>query len=171
VSRDGCRVPLPWNGDVPPYGFGPAGCDLSWLPSPPAWAALSVTAQTGDPTSTLELYRAALRLRREHPALADEGKTITWLETEPGLLAFTRDTASGTGAAGGVVADRGAAGSGGDGRSAGGVVCAVNLSGAPMRIDGYGRPLLASEPLPDTADGVPVLPVDTAAWFEAPQGG
>src|SRR5262249_28395795 len=24
LGRDGCRVPLPWSGSAPPYGFGPA---------------------------------------------------------------------------------------------------------------------------------------------------
>ena len=28
-GRDGCRVPLPWSGDEPPYGFSPAGADAS----------------------------------------------------------------------------------------------------------------------------------------------
>ncbi len=63
-GRDGCRVPIPWEGDRPSYGFGPGGA--SWLPQPPEWARLSVAAQTGVPGSTLELYRSALALRREH---------------------------------------------------------------------------------------------------------
>jgi alpha-glucosidase len=44
--RDGCRVPLPWSGHSPPYGFGPGD---SWLPQPGEWAALSVAAQQGEP--------------------------------------------------------------------------------------------------------------------------
>ncbi|MFD0820002.1 glycoside hydrolase family 13 protein, partial [Micromonospora zhanjiangensis] len=52
-SRDGCRVPLPWHGDTPPYGFGPDGSTRSWLPAPTTWGPLSVAAQTGDPASTL----------------------------------------------------------------------------------------------------------------------
>ena len=36
VGRDGCRVPLPWSGDAPPFGFGPSG--TPWLPQPAAWA-------------------------------------------------------------------------------------------------------------------------------------
>ncbi len=64
VGRDGCRVPVPWSGDAPPYGFGP-GDDQPWIPQPDGWAALTVAAQTGDPASTLELYRAALACRRE----------------------------------------------------------------------------------------------------------
>lgn len=66
VGRDGCRVPLPWSGDAPPYGFGP-GTGQPWIPQPPDWAPLTAAAQEGDPTSTLELYRAALAARRELP--------------------------------------------------------------------------------------------------------
>ncbi|BBJ44305.1 alpha-glucosidase [Streptomyces antimycoticus] len=64
--RDGCRVPLPWTRSGESYGFGPGG---SWLPQPDDWSGLSVEAQTGDPGSTLELYRGALALRRELPGL------------------------------------------------------------------------------------------------------
>ncbi|MCI2240009.1 glycoside hydrolase family 13 protein [Kineococcus sp. TRM81007] len=62
-GRDGCRVPIPWEGDAPSYGFGPG--TASWLPQPPEWAELSVAAQTGVAGSTLELYRSALAVRRE----------------------------------------------------------------------------------------------------------
>ena len=64
VGRDGCRVPVPWSGTEPPFGFGP-GDGQPWIPQPDGWAELTVEAQTGDPTSTLELYRAALARRRE----------------------------------------------------------------------------------------------------------
>ncbi|MGW8376465.1 glycoside hydrolase family 13 protein [Streptomyces sp. ODS28] len=83
--RDGCRVPLPWHGDAPPYGFGPGG---SWLPQPEEWKRLSVAAQTGDPHSTLELYRAALALRRELPGLGDG--PMEWLDAPEGVLALSR---------------------------------------------------------------------------------
>jgi len=35
------------------------------LPQPASFASLAASVQDGDPTSTLELYRAAVRLRRE----------------------------------------------------------------------------------------------------------
>ncbi|SCE70216.1 glycoside hydrolase family 13 protein [Micromonospora tulbaghiae] len=139
-SRDGCRVPIPWGGELPPYGFGPDGSELSWLPAPATWRSLSVAAQTGLPGSTLELYRTALRIRHEHPALAGlDG--ITWLETEPGVLAFRRAA--------------------GDAE----VTCVVNISGADVTVSGHGRPLVASADLTERGDGY-VLPVDAAAWFE-----
>jgi alpha-glucosidase len=64
-GRDGCRVPIPWAGDRPPYGFGP-GTEQPWIPQPPDWARLTVEAQEADPDSTLAFYRRALALRREH---------------------------------------------------------------------------------------------------------
>ncbi|MDQ6525813.1 glycoside hydrolase family 13 protein [Nocardioides sp. LHD-245] len=71
-GRDGCRVPLPWSGDRPPYGFGgPAGAQ-PWIPQPDDWAALSVEAELADPDSTLAFYRRALALRRAVFAGADE---------------------------------------------------------------------------------------------------
>jgi alpha-glucosidase len=62
-GRDGCRVPVPWEADAPSYGFGPG--QASWLPQPPLWRELALDAQLDVPGSTYELYRAALRLRRE----------------------------------------------------------------------------------------------------------
>jgi alpha-glucosidase len=84
-GRDGCRVPIPWSGTEPPFGFGTAG---SWLPMPPAWKDLTVAAQTADPASTLELYRTALRIRRDHEGLGDG--TLHWLD-DSDTLHFARD--------------------------------------------------------------------------------
>ncbi|RJS46371.1 glycoside hydrolase family 13 protein [Nocardioides cavernaquae] len=63
-GRDGCRVPIPWSGAAPPYGFGP-GDGQPWLPQPSSWAELSVEAQTGDDSSTLEFVRRALAVRHD----------------------------------------------------------------------------------------------------------
>jgi len=65
IGRDGCRVPMPWSGQAPPYGFS-RGTGQPWLPQPDDWGPLSVEAQTGVDGSTLELYREALRLRRRY---------------------------------------------------------------------------------------------------------
>ena len=64
LGRDGCRVPIPWSTVEPGLGFSPTGA--TWLPQPPEWAALAVDAQRGAPGSTYEMFRAAVRLRREH---------------------------------------------------------------------------------------------------------
>ncbi|WP_059008671.1 glycoside hydrolase family 13 protein [Streptomyces specialis] len=86
-GRDGCRVPLPWSGSDSPFGFGPRG-SKPWLPQPAAWEAVTAQTQSGTPGSTLELYRSALRLRREQPGFATE--TLRWLDAPEGVLAFER---------------------------------------------------------------------------------
>lgn len=89
-GRDGCRVPLPWSGQEPPFGFSPDGV-TPWLPQPESWRDLTVEAQDGDPASMLTLYREALRLRRETPGLYAAG--LTWRESAPDVLDFDRDDA------------------------------------------------------------------------------
>jgi alpha-glucosidase len=87
TGRDGCRVPLPWSDSSPPYGFlAPAGTTEPWLPQPDSWGPLAATAQTQDPSSTLNLYRQCLRLRRQH--LLDT--PFSWLDSPPGTLGFRR---------------------------------------------------------------------------------
>ncbi|WP_413318477.1 glycoside hydrolase family 13 protein [Agrococcus sp. 1P02AA] len=82
-GRDGCRVPIPWEADAIGYGFNTTG--ESWLPQPPEWAALARDAQVGVPDSTLEMYRQALRVRRE---LSLGAGTLEWLDMGPTALAF-----------------------------------------------------------------------------------
>jgi alpha-glucosidase len=89
VGRDGCRVPMPWSGDAPPYGFGPDGSAPTWLPQPPSWAGLSVAAQEQDDHSTLAFYRRALRTRRDH--LPRLGTGVRFLDSAAEVLAFRRD--------------------------------------------------------------------------------
>ena len=130
-GRDGCRVPLPWSGDRPPYGFSadPAGGRPAepWLPQPADWAARTVAAQEADPGSMLRLYRDALALRRSEADLGDGD--LRWLDAGPGVLAFAR----------------------------GDVLCVVNLSGGPVPLPRHAGVLLASGPTdgaalaPDTA--------------------
>jgi alpha-glucosidase len=72
-GRDGARVPMPWQGDQPSYGFGPSG--KTWLPQPAAYGALAVDRQLGAPGSTLELYRALLAARSERALGAG---ALTW---------------------------------------------------------------------------------------------
>ncbi len=87
VGRDGCRVPMPWSGDAPPYGFGP-GTGQPWLPQPGDWAARTVEAQRGQPGSTLEFYAAALRARAEHATPA--GEDVRVLDLGEDVLALRR---------------------------------------------------------------------------------
>jgi alpha-glucosidase len=88
-GRDGCRVPLPWSGDRPPFGFSPDGAAAPpWLSQPAHWAGLTAEAQLADPDSMLQLYRTLLRIRREEAGLGDG--PFAWLPSTPGVLAFSR---------------------------------------------------------------------------------
>jgi alpha-glucosidase len=124
-SRDGCRVPLPWTGDEPPFGFTTA---TPWLPQPSEWKDRTVQAQTGDPSSILELYRSAITLRRAEAGL--HGGEMTWLAVQPDVLAYTRGP---------------------------NFAFVLNLSAAPVALPDHEAALLASSPLdgdllpPDTA--------------------
>jgi alpha-glucosidase len=100
-GRDGCRVPLPWTPDGPSFGFGANG---SWLPQPEIWAEMSAAGQEGLPGSTLELYREAISLRRDH-LLGDE--QLEWLDLGEDVIAFRRG---------------------------GGVACVVNYGANPVRL-------------------------------------
>jgi alpha-glucosidase len=118
-GRDGSRVPVPWTGQRPPFGFSPPGAsEEPWLPQPGEWRDLTVAAQTGAADSMLELYRTALAIRRSEAALGDG--PMTWLPADGGVLAF----------------DRGSS-----------VRCVVNTSAQPARLPQHGDLLLASGPL------------------------
>ncbi|MFZ1412310.1 MAG: glycoside hydrolase family 13 protein [Micropruina sp.] len=111
-GRDGCRVPLPWSGTEPPFGFGAD----TWLPQPADWAQITAEAQDGDPSSTLNVYRAALALRRTLPALG-EGRLL-WDESwGPDVLCFDREP---------------------------GVSCLVNFGADPVALPAGTRVLVAS---------------------------
>ena len=88
-GRDGCRVPLPWSGLCPPFGFSPVGAaGEPWLRQPDRWAALTVDAQQQDPGSMLTLYRRMLGIRRAEADLGDGD--LRWLASADDVLAFAR---------------------------------------------------------------------------------
>ena len=86
-GRDGCRVPIPWSGVRPPYGFSPDGAERPWLDQPNDWAPLTVAAQADDSASMLALYRNGLRVRRARPWGAGP---FRWLDVGGESLAFAR---------------------------------------------------------------------------------
>ncbi|HET8583300.1 MAG TPA: glycoside hydrolase family 13 protein [Jatrophihabitans sp.] len=88
-GRDGERVPLPWSGDAPPFGFSSTA--QTWLPMPAQWSPLTVEAQRADPSSTLALYRNTLRLRHELLRGTDE---FEWLDGPDGCLGYRRGPVS-----------------------------------------------------------------------------
>ncbi len=84
LSRDGCRTPMPWTGEVG-GGFSTA---TPWLPLGAANRALSVERQEGDDRSLLALTRRLLGLRRGSPALR-HGRMEALIAEGP-LLRFDR---------------------------------------------------------------------------------
>jgi len=119
-GRDGCRVPLPWSGVRPPFGFSPDGASSPpWLPQPDGWRALTAESQAATPGSMLDLYRRALAIRRAHEALGDG--SLEWVDAPAGVLSFARDP---------------------------GFVCVVNLASEPVSSPA-GVVLLASGPPTD----------------------
>ena len=101
-ARDRGRVPMPWEGTEPPFGFSPGG--RSWLPMPYEWAALTVEAQLEDPDSVLCLYRQAVELRKTHRAFF--GDSLEWYGAPAGCFAFRR--------------------------KGGGLICALNSTSGPV---------------------------------------
>ena len=87
-GRDGCRVPLPWSGREAPFGFSPSTDVRPWLTQPPGWRELTIAAQDRNPLSTLNLYRRALRVRRESEGFRTGG--FAWVDLGPDVLAFAR---------------------------------------------------------------------------------
>ncbi len=81
LGRDGCRVPIPWSAEGESMGFGPGG--TPWLPQPEVYRSLAADQQAGVEGSTLEMYRTALRLRRELSLGTGE---LEWAESAPDVL-------------------------------------------------------------------------------------
>jgi len=103
-GRDGCRTPMVWEAQGTNAGFGRG---MPWLPVPDEHRELAVDAQAGEPESLLEHYRAFLRFRRRHPALAKGG--IEAIAAHGDVLTFRRTAAEVT------------------------LLCAFNLSDQPAR--------------------------------------
>jgi alpha-glucosidase len=125
-GRDGSRIPVPWEGTEPPYGFS-SGAD-TWLPMPLEWAPLTVEAQLEDENSMLSLYRHAVELRKTHASFA--GTEIEWYGAPAGCFAFRR--------------------------KGGGLICALNTSSAPVPVPPgevllASRPLVDGQLPPDAA--------------------
>jgi len=137
-GRDGSRVPLPWSGTEPPFGFSLFGAAAEpWLRQPKEWRDLTVAASSANDGSMLRLYRDALRIRGSEPALLDT--PMTWQPSQDGVLAFDRGLSFPHGTA---------------------VRCVANLSPAPVALPPNAEILLASGPLAGAQ-----LPPDTTAWL------
>ncbi|ORB71542.1 alpha-amylase [Mycobacterium shinjukuense] len=85
-GRDRCRVPIPWSGEGPPFGFSTSA--ETWLPMPADWAGLTVEKQRADGGSTLSFFRRALQLRSGRAEF--DGDDIEWLTAPRTAVIFRR---------------------------------------------------------------------------------
>ena len=130
-GRDGARVPMPWSGDKTPFGFTSGS---PWLPIPNEWREFSVSAQIADPASTLNLYRSALKIRKNN--LAGSGE-VKWIDRgNTGLISFVR----------------------------GEFAIYLNTATTAMEIPTAGTLVLGSSPEIVLANGSLNLPAASAAW-------
>lgn len=136
IGRDGARVPLPWDSGAPAFGFSPSG--KSWLPQPASFRDFAANEQRGHPGSTLEMYRAALDLRRSHRLGAGR---LHWNGDDPAILDFTNSLGSANG----------------------GVRVVMNMSAAPVAI--ASQPLLLESSPESVIDGL--LQPDRCVWLLA----
>jgi glycosidase len=70
IQRCGSRTPMQWSKERN-AGFSTAAQDKLYLPVDPSQSRPDVATEEKDPASMLNFTRALLRLRREHPALAN----------------------------------------------------------------------------------------------------
>lgn len=119
-GRDGARVPFPWEGERPSYGFSSSG--RAWLPQPASYGALAVNCQTGIPGTTLELYRALVATRAQ---LGLGAGSLSWLGGYPDdVLAWVNEPPAG-----------------------GRVLVITNLGAAPVAIPTGAQVLVSSGPM------------------------
>ena len=105
-GRDGCRTPMPWDGELANLGFSEYE---PWLPAATEHRRLTVVDQEADPDSNLTFARQMIALRKASPALTFGD--LTFLDTPDPVLAFIRR----------------------DGEEA--VACIFNLGGEPRFIE------------------------------------
>ena len=133
-GRDGCRVPLPWVADAPGFGFSPTG--RSWLTQPEWFADYALDTQVCVAGSTFEMYRSALRIRREFRLGSG---SLAWVDglagATDGVLAFVNRE----------------------------VLVVANLGEQAVTLPAGLEVLLASADLPDDGDVVTV-PSDVTVW-------
>jgi maltose alpha-D-glucosyltransferase / alpha-amylase len=70
VRRSGSRTPMQWSKEEN-AGFSTAPAEKLYLPIDNSESRPNVATEEGEPSSMLNFTRALLKLRREHPALAN----------------------------------------------------------------------------------------------------
>ena len=90
-GRTGTRTPMQWQAGVPNLGFSNAPADQLYLPVDATPDAPTVGAQEHDAASLLHFVRHLLALRREHPALSNDGDFVALhAPVEPAPFVYQR---------------------------------------------------------------------------------
>jgi alpha-glucosidase len=98
-----------------------------------------MNVEAADPASSLNFYKQMLQLRRGNASLGGEG-AITWIDSEPEIMHFTREP---------------------------GLEVVVNTSSVEKSVKVSGtKILLASHEGTKATDDVLQLPADTTVWLE-----
>jgi glycosidase len=106
-----------------------------WLPVPAGWDSLAVDAQAGSGESMLAHFRRALAARKRLGAGVSD--RLEWARSPDGVLAYSR----------------------------GRLAVACNFKSRPVKLEGHGTLLLASDPLVSLRSGRLSLPPNSAAWL------
>lgn len=133
-GRDGARVPIPWSGEDSPFGFTTG---LPWLSVPQVWAALTVEQQNGKSTSSLQMYRESLALRRK---FFNEVTSFEWTHRPDGS---------------GVIGYR-----------RGDVEVILNTSSTPQKIPTSGKVEISSDEAVVSTDEEIILGPTTCVWLQ-----
>lgn len=132
-GRDGARVPLPWSGRETLFGFTTG---KPWLPIPQEWASFTVEKQTGDPQSSLEMYRTVMALRRQ---FINDSNDFQWKRRPDGS---------------GVISYR-----------RGSVEVILNTSDLPITLDTLGRLLISSDDIEQSSNAMIQIGAKACIWI------
>jgi alpha-glucosidase len=90
-GRDGERTPMQWDAS---NAAGFSKNVKTWLPVPPSYKTLNVSAEEQSPDSLLNWYKQLIAMRRSMPALHDGG--VVMLDTDnPSVLSYVRTSPAG----------------------------------------------------------------------------
>ena len=142
--RDGCRVPMPWEGAAAPYGFSSNA--NTWLPMPDDWETKTVAAEQADEASPLHTYRELLHARKAEAALGDG--VMHWIDSVPeNVVAFERPGSA----------------------TAEGVIAALNVGAADVTLPVHlsTHVIVSSDPRTVVSERGVELPAGAAVWLRA----
>lgn len=86
LSRDGCRVPLPWTSAAPSWGF--SSSSTPWLPQPDDWSSAGALSQFDDESSFVHFVATLVRERSR--VVGSLGVDVEWEPAPDGVIILRR---------------------------------------------------------------------------------